>query len=128
MGFFDFAAYVGIVSKECKRFKITSITDAQFRCLIFVCGLRSACDVDIGSRALSKTEQNPEITLKQVLMKCQLLVNLKHDSTMIQRSVPSAAVNTVQTPQSHIISFDGQETTIYLLEMQQLAFYSVSSI
>ena len=40
----DFSTYAGTVNRECERFKITSITDAQFKCLIFVCGLRSAED------------------------------------------------------------------------------------
>lgn len=31
----NFATYAGIVNKEYEKFKITSITDAQFKCLIF---------------------------------------------------------------------------------------------
>ena len=52
----DFSTYPGIVNRECERFKITLITDAQFKCLIFVCGLRSADDADIRTRILSKIE------------------------------------------------------------------------
>ena len=51
----DFSTYAGIVNRECERFKITSITDAQFKCLIFVCGLRSAEDTDfVKNRAESR--------------------------------------------------------------------------
>lgn len=98
----DFATYAGIVNKECERFKITPITDAQFKCLIFICGLRSPCDADIRTRILSKIEQNPDMTLHQVAAESQRLVNLKHDSTLTQQSVPSttAAVNTVERRRS----------------------------
>ena len=78
-------------------FKISSITDVQFKCLIFVCGLRSAGDADIQTIFLSKLEQNPDITL-QVAVECQRLVNIKHDSHMVQQSALATrpAVNAVQ--------------------------------
>ena len=91
----DFSRYAGIVNRECDQFKITSITDAQFKCLIFVCRLRSAEDADIRTRILSKIEQNPDVTLQQVAVEYQRLVNLKYDSTMVQQSTASV-VNTVQ--------------------------------
>ena len=36
----DFSTYAGILNRECEQFKIASIIDAQFKSLIFVCGLR----------------------------------------------------------------------------------------
>ena len=93
----DFSTYAGIVNRECERFNLTSITDAQFKCLISVCG---GCrysyteDADIRTRILSKIEENPDVTL-QVAVKCLCLVNLKHDSTMVQQSTASV-VNTVR--------------------------------
>ena len=68
----------------CEQFKTTSVTDAQIKCLIFVCGLRLASHANIYTRILSKIEQNPKITLQQVVVVCQQLVNLKHESMMVQ--------------------------------------------
>ena len=67
----DFTTYAGIVNKKCGRFKITSITDEQSKCLIFACGLRSAGDRNVRRRILSKIEQNPDITLRQVGKECR---------------------------------------------------------
>ena len=69
-----------------------------------MCGLRSAEDADICTQILSKIEQNTDVTLQQVAVECQCLINLKHDSTMVQQSTAST-VNTVQkqhhpTPQT----------------------------
>ncbi|MBM6549379.1 hypothetical protein, partial [Streptococcus dysgalactiae] len=55
----DFITYAGIANRECERFKLGSITSDQFKCLIFVCGLRSCLHADIRTRILSKIEQNP---------------------------------------------------------------------
>ena len=59
-------------------------------------------DAEVWTRILSKIEQNPDITLQQVAVECQRLVNLKHDSHMIQQSVLATilAVNTVQKQQN----------------------------
>ena len=97
-----FATYTGTVDKECERFKILSFTDAQFKCLIFVCGLRSAGDAEVRTRILSKIEQNQNITLEQVTLECQRLVNLKLDSHMVQQSLSAttAAVNSVKKQQN----------------------------
>ena len=34
----DFTIYSGFVNKQCEGFKISTITDEQFKCLIFACG------------------------------------------------------------------------------------------
>ena len=39
--------YTGFVNKQCELCKIFTITDEQFKCLIFACGLRSASDRDV---------------------------------------------------------------------------------
>ena len=38
----DFTSYSGFVNKQYERFKISTITDEEFKYLIFACGLRSA--------------------------------------------------------------------------------------
>ena len=81
----DFTTFAGTVNKECERFKISSITDEQFKCLIFVCGLRSARYRDVHTRILSKIEQNPDMTLQQAAEECRGLVNLKHNNQSPQQ-------------------------------------------
>ncbi|MBM6549308.1 hypothetical protein [Streptococcus dysgalactiae] len=40
----DFITYAGIVNLKSKRFKLRTMTDDQFKALIFVCGLQSPTD------------------------------------------------------------------------------------
>ena len=98
----NFTICAGTVNKERESFKILSIMDTQFKCLLFVDGLRSAGDAEVWTRILSKLEKNPDITLQQVAVECQWFMNLKHDLHMVQQSVPATipAVNTVQKQQN----------------------------
>ena len=115
------------VNKECQRFKISSITDDQFKCLIFVCGLRSARYKDVRTRILSKIEQNPDIPLQKAAEECQRQVNLKHDSDMVQQSV--STINTIQRKQySTSLSSTQKEISTRLLELCWLAFCKKMSI
>ena len=88
-------------TKSVKALKFR-LSEAQFKCLIFVCGLGSAGDTEVRTRILSKIEQNPNITPQQVTVECQRLVNFKHDSHIVQQSVPATtpAVNAVQKQQN----------------------------
>ena len=96
----DFLTYAGIVNRESERFKLRSITDDQFKCLIFICGLQSPKDADIRTRLLSSIEQDPQLTLQSVTAECQRLINLKHDTAMIQHADHSSrSIHTVSVPE-----------------------------
>ena len=43
----DWVTYDGIVNRECENSKLRQMTDDQFKCLIFICGLQSDQDADI---------------------------------------------------------------------------------
>ncbi|CAI2737860.1 unnamed protein product, partial [Dicrocoelium dendriticum] len=81
----DYITYAGIVNRECERFKLASMTETQFKCLMFICGLQSPSDADIRTRLLTRLEQDPDITLQKMAEECQRLINLKHDSRMVEQ-------------------------------------------
>ena len=81
----DLITYGGLVNRECGRFKLGSLTEDQFRCLIFICGLQSPAYSELRTRLLAKIEQEPSLTLQQLIDECDRLHNLKRDSALIQR-------------------------------------------
>ncbi|BHF83066.1 embryonic brain development [Sparganum proliferum] len=74
----DFITYAGIVNRECGRFQLGSLTEDQFKCLIFICGLQSRTDADIWTRLLSKVHQNNSVTLQELAADCQTLSIRSH--------------------------------------------------
>ncbi|CAH8545975.1 unnamed protein product [Schistosoma haematobium] len=80
----DWVKHAGLVNRECERFKLSAMTEDQFKCLVFVCSLQSPEDADIRTRILSKIEQCSNLTLQEVTTECQRLVNLKHDTSMVE--------------------------------------------
>lgn len=85
----DWVTYAGVVNRECERFKLRQMTDDQFKCLIFACGLQSPHDAEIRTRLLNRMEQDPNLNLQTITAECQRLVNLKHDTAMIEQSKQS---------------------------------------
>lgn len=85
----DYVTYAGIVNKQCERFKLGDLTNDQFKCLIFVCGLSSNTETDIRTRLLSKIETDPEVTLKSLTTEANRLVSLKKDTKMIESQSPA---------------------------------------
>ncbi|KER31443.1 hypothetical protein T265_02351 [Opisthorchis viverrini] len=43
----DYITYAGRVNLECEQFKLSTMTEDQFKCLISICGLQSHSDSDI---------------------------------------------------------------------------------
>lgn len=64
-----------------------------------MCGLKSESDAEVRTRLLSKIEEQPGVTLQQLSDECQRLLNLKHDTAMIE--TPSLEVNKVQQQRSN---------------------------
>nr|VZI21223.1 unnamed protein product [Spirometra erinaceieuropaei] len=96
----DFITYAPIVNRECGRFQLGSLPEDQIKCLIFICGLQSPKDADIRTCLLSKVQQSNSITLQELAAECQTLINLRHDSAMIQNPASSFSVHSVTSTKS----------------------------
>lgn len=95
----DFVAYAAQINKKSEEFQISKITANQFKCLIFVCGLRSSTDVDIRIKLLNLIDSKPDtLSLEDLIIECQRLLNLKADTSLVQNSKP-LNVSAVQTKQ-----------------------------
>ncbi|XP_039449423.1 uncharacterized protein K02A2.6-like [Culex pipiens pallens] len=91
----DHVSYACRVNKLCVEFDLGKLTQDEFKCLVYVCGLKSGSDAGIRTRLLSKIEENTNVTLQQLSDECQRLLNLQHDNAMIE--TPSTSdVNKVE--------------------------------
>ncbi|CAH8523836.1 unnamed protein product [Dicrocoelium dendriticum] len=96
----NFITYVDVANRECQRFQLGSLTEDQFKCLIFVSGLQSTHDADIRTRLLSTLQQDSSVTIQNLTEECQTLLNLKHDPAMIQNAAAPGMVQAVTAPRA----------------------------
>ena len=80
----NFLTHIGIVNRECERFKLKSLTDDQFKSLVFIYSLQSSKFADIRTRLSNRLEQDPSLTLNAIAEEYQRLINLQRDTTLIQ--------------------------------------------
>ena len=59
------------------------MTDDHFERLILAPSLQSSNDAQVRTRILQRTEQDHNVNLQSITAKCQHLINLKEDSTML---------------------------------------------
>lgn len=81
----DIFTYGGTINKACEDFKLPEMSIEQFKCLIFVMGLKSQCDFDIRTKLLSKLDsEHTKITLDKLIVEYERIGNIKRDSNLIQ--------------------------------------------
>ncbi|XP_055920751.1 uncharacterized protein K02A2.6-like [Eupeodes corollae] len=97
----DFITYAGIVNKHCEQFKLRDPTLDQFKCLIYVMGMKSASDFEVRTKMLTKLDsEGSTITLDILSRECQRLINLKTDTALIENVKTDAVVNRLHTTNS----------------------------
>lgn len=94
----DFTAYTATVNKLCEDFKINRMTADEFKCLIFILGLKNPKEADIRSRLHNKMDSGvlPAMTLNALAEEAARLVNLKHD-TKLGSAADNHRVNNVNS-------------------------------
>ncbi|XP_058445896.1 uncharacterized protein LOC131427032 [Malaya genurostris] len=58
----DHVAFACRVNKACVEFELGRLSEEQFKCLVYVCGLKSESDVEIRTRLLAKIEDSNDVT------------------------------------------------------------------
>ena len=67
----DFIIYAGMVNRQCEWVKLNDLALDQFKCLIFVMGLKSTTEYDIRTKLLNKLEsESDKITLDLLSAEC----------------------------------------------------------
>ncbi|XP_055523059.1 uncharacterized protein K02A2.6-like [Wyeomyia smithii] len=94
----DYVTYACRMNKTCVVFELSKLTEEQFKCLMFVCGLKSEGDSEVRTRLLSKIEERSDVTLEHLSEDCQRLLCLKRGTAMIE-SVPSSSVQYINRKQ-----------------------------
>ena len=85
----DFLSYSGMVNRQCENFQLSSLTENQFKCLIFIAGLNSPNDTEIRTKLLAKLNKESDITLQDLTKECQQQINLKQDTMLVQQPATS---------------------------------------
>lgn len=81
----DFITYTARVNKACEEFQLNGMSSDQFKCLIFILGLKSGKEADIRSRLHNKmdTAADPtSMTLNALSEEAGRLIKLKHDTKL----------------------------------------------
>lgn len=99
----DFASYAGNVNKLCERFELKKLTSDEFKCLIFILGLRDHSILDIRTRLHNLMDVKPEserkaVNLETLVAEANRLINLKADCKLgsASPSVPAPAVAVIK--------------------------------
>lgn len=80
-------SYMGIINKSCEDIEFNLLSIDQLKCLLYVAGMKSSSDMELRTKLISKLEsEHSSITLERLSDEYERLVNIKKDSTMIQRS------------------------------------------
>lgn len=80
----DYVTYAGLVNKECEKFQSKTLTDDQFTCLIFVCGLQSTTNAAIRTRIWAKIDSDAKL-LSVSGRRMQENGFLKRNASMIEK-------------------------------------------
>ncbi|XP_055615240.1 uncharacterized protein K02A2.6-like [Toxorhynchites rutilus septentrionalis] len=104
----DIITYGGKVNRACEDFDFVNLTIDQFKCLVFVTGLKASKHADIRTRLLTRMEnERPDapVTLQTLIDEFQQLVNLKADTSLIEHPASSKAAATPcwQCGQMHFV-------------------------
>ena len=73
----DYVSYAGHVTHECERFHLQTLTEDQFKCLIFIAGLHSP--------DLVKLETDEKVTVQGLTAECNWLLKLRKDTMLVQQ-------------------------------------------
>lgn len=91
----EYGVLADIVNRECEKFKLRSLTEDQFKCLIFIKALQSPQDAEIRTRLLTRLDQDPNITLRTLTDECKRLQNIRHDNQLIEQVNPNLTCSSV---------------------------------
>ncbi|XP_037810025.1 uncharacterized protein K02A2.6-like [Lucilia sericata] len=97
----DLISYGARVNKLCENFKLSEMNADEFKCLVFVCGLQSNADSDVRMRCLSALEDDPNQNINKLITSAQRLLNLKHDTAMVEVNTQSSINAIKSNPKSN---------------------------
>ncbi|VUZ48827.1 unnamed protein product [Hymenolepis diminuta] len=78
----DIHMYAATVNRMCNAFSYGSLKEDQFRCLLFIQGLRSPCNAEIRLKLLSLLDKNPDIMVHHLADEYNYFRSLIADSNM----------------------------------------------
>ncbi|XP_053699209.1 uncharacterized protein K02A2.6-like [Sabethes cyaneus] len=91
------------VNEKRVEFELAKMSEQQFKCLMFVCGMKGERYTDVRARLLAKIESNDNVILEAMIEECQQLIDLKNDTAMIEG--PSDQVQAIKKGAQYLNKF-----------------------
>lgn len=91
----SFVTYLSRVNKLCEDFQFTKMSIDDFKCIIFIFGLKSEKYNDIRTRLLLKLNSQTDIKMEDIMKEIESIQTIKSDTILLEQSRPE--IQAVQT-------------------------------
>lgn len=104
----DFTAYTARVNKACEDFDLKALKVDDFKCLMFILGLKGPKDADLRARLHNKLDTSKAETLNSLAEEAGRLIKLKHDTKLGSTDSPAPIMH-VQQPRKSFKRSGGEQ-------------------
>ena len=86
----------GIVNRIYEKSKLNSLTEDQFKCLIFIAGFTFESHSEMLTRLLPKLEHDKDITIPALTTECNDLLSIKRYTVLVQKTNSPSLTGNIQ--------------------------------
>ena len=100
----DYFTYIGRINTLIQKMDFSTMTEDQFKCVLFIVGLNSSEESDVREKLLEMMERNQEtedsdaskLTIDKLVIESQRFVSLRSDNKEIEKLAPPHMVQAIK--------------------------------